>query len=535
MSDSTSSRPNTPPPTDASKTQLESMAQIIIDLQQMIHDLKLEIQASRQETAKTQQAFLDFVNNHTSSPSPSQTIPETVRSIPSPTTSSSNKKSNLTQIMIKSIQNQDHLLETFVNAQTSQFLTLQQLKKNKPPTSSTFPKFGGKSRDEFLKWETNILNILSTDEWSDLYDYPSQDAVSSGHVNPTLNNHLYKNISNQLTGNAKTIMDAKTHLRGDGISLLQALRQTYKATLNNVTLSAKFAELTGGTYFRSATEDIDTFAARTISIAKDLTDNGWPVTSKILKNSFIMRLGPDFTDIIEKHNTNKLPPEWLSHDLNDLMVPAKDHLDLKVALRNHNKSYKQHFTQTPTPPNSQDNSSTTSTVTSQRQISPQAADRQHRIRIAIENGTYKESMFTPEVKPNCCIWHNTQHLSSMCWVLRNMLRKHSTPTSTSSIPSTVAQPPPSTATVVSHLTANTRPVQSPNPPQSTPTNRYPQSSVSFSLHQPRPNVAKQTTTPPASSAPTAPASSASTSSQAFPDMVEIDAQLTNLDDFDLNS
>ena len=76
--------------------------------------------------------------------------------------------------MIKNIQNQEHLLETFITAQNNQFLTLQQMKKDKEPSSSTFPKFAGKSRDDFLKWETNVLNILSTDEWSDLYDYSPQ-------------------------------------------------------------------------------------------------------------------------------------------------------------------------------------------------------------------------------------------------------------------------------------------------------------------------------------------------------------------------
>ena len=483
----------------------------------MIHDLKRELQDSRQETAKIQQAFLDFVTNHSSSPSPSQNIPDSVRSTPSPTASSSNEKSNLAQIMIKSMQNQEHLLETFVNAQKSQFLTLHQLKTNKPPSSSIFLKFAGKSKDVFLKWEANVLNILATDEWSDLYDYSTQDAVSSGQVNPTLNNHLYKNISNQLTGTAKTIMDAKTHLRGDDILLLQALRQTYKATLNNVTLSAKFAKLTGGSYFRSQSEDIDTFAARTISLAKYLNDNGWPITPRILKNSFIMGLGPEFTDIIEKHNTNKLPPEWLSYDLNDLIVPAKDHLDLKVALRNHNKNYKQHFAQTPTTPTPQDNSSAVSTATSKRQLSLQATDRQNRIRAAIENGTYKESTFTPEVKPNCCIWHNTQYLSSMCWVLRNMLRKHSAPTSTPSIPSTITQPPPSNTTVVSRLIANTRPAQPTGPAPSAPTNRYPHSSISFSQQQPRANIAKPISTPPASTDSTV--VPPSTPSQAFPDIV----------------
>ena len=551
---------NTPPaPEPDANTQMASMAQIIMDLQQMVHDLKNELRQSHQETAKVQQAFLDFVSQQSSSqplpsqiPSSSPQVPVSTSSTPNASATSPSKKSSISHLMIKSMQNQEHLLETFINAQNNQFLTMQQMKRDKAPTSSVFPKFTGKSRDEFIKWETNVLNILATDDWSDLYDFSSQDAVSSGTLNSKLNNHLYKNISNQLGGSAKTIMDAKTHLRGDGIALLQALRLTYKATLNNVTLSNKFAELTGGSYFRAQSEDIDTYAARTITLAKDLNDNGWPVTPMILKNSFIMGLGPGFTDIIEKHNTNKLPPEWLSHDLNDLIVPAKDHLDLKLAIRTHNKNYKQHFSQTTTNPTTpSDATTTTSTNSSQRVISPQAADRQHRIRLAIESGTYKESNFTSEVKPNCCIWHNTNHISSMCWVLRNLLRKHNPTAPPPTVPTSVNPLPPSSTTVVSRLTANSRPNPLPNAPPSQQQYRYPQSNATDTTQlthqqhwypktnttaptqQPQAHIAKGSSPTPCSA--TTAADSVPSSHLTFPDVVEINTQLSNLDDYDLNN
>lgn len=114
---------------------------------------------------------------------------------------------------------------------------------------------------------------MATDEWSTLYNHTSHDIVPDGTTSPKLNNHLYKGISLQLTGNSQIIMNAKSHLRGDGVGLFHAIRLTYKTT-TNMSFSKKNSQLTGGSHFRARNEDVDTYVARTLTLIKDLNSNG---------------------------------------------------------------------------------------------------------------------------------------------------------------------------------------------------------------------------------------------------------------------
>ena len=178
-----------------------------------------------------------------------------------------------------------------------------------------------------------------------------------------------------LTDTARTIMNAKTHPRGDGVALFYTLRQIYKSTLSNISLSNKFSKLTGGPHFRAYDESIDAYAARTILLAKDLNDNNWTVSPTLIKYSFIIGLGSDFTDIIEKHNKQDLPKERLPMDINDLIVPARSHHELKLDLRHHNRNYKLHFSTNTKTSSSDVSKAPTDNTSTPKQLSPKDQDR----------------------------------------------------------------------------------------------------------------------------------------------------------------
>lgn len=229
-----------------------------------------------------------------------------------------------------------------------------------------------------------------------------------------------------------------------------------------------------------------------------------------------MGLSPDFTDIIEKHNKNDLPSNWLSYDLNDLILPAKAHLELKQDLRQHNKNYKLYFeqqekSQSPTTP-----SKTPNTTNTPRQLNPKDQDRQNRIRQAITNHSFRVDDFVNEVRPNCCVWHNTADVISMCHVIKNLLNQ----ANTSDIPKAVDQRSTSSVsklTSPTHLPQTTSRISSPPPkiqavqsdsiPATIPTNPQTPSSTAYVSTHPEP----------------------------FPDAEEISHQITNLNEFDLNN
>lgn len=227
-------------------------------------------------------------------------------------------------------------------------------------------------------------------------------------------------------------MNAKSHLRGDGVGLFHTIRLTYKTTAN-MSFSKKFSRLTGGSHVRARNEDIDTYVARALTLTKELNANGWPVSPTLAKHSFIMGLGPDFTDIIEKYNKDDLQSDWLPYDLNNLILPAKAHLELKQEPRQHNKNYKSYFDQRDKSNTPSDTSKSQNTSNTPRQLNPKDQDRQNHIHQAIAKHSFRAEDFSKEVRPNCCVSHNTAHVTSMCHVIKNLLHQANKPDVLSSI------------------------------------------------------------------------------------------------------
>ena len=186
-----------------SELRLSALADLVQNLQQMLQSLQGELTTSRQETLRARNELRDIITAQQTSGNPFSTplrpSDPTSASSPLPTSADLPKKPSAASILMQSIKNQEQLLQTFVQTmqssqalQTQQFLTLQQNKLDKAPTKTTFPSFSGKDHTEFIPWETGILNILATHEWSELYDPVQQDIIVSGSAYLQLNNHLYK-------------------------------------------------------------------------------------------------------------------------------------------------------------------------------------------------------------------------------------------------------------------------------------------------------------------------------------------------------
>ena len=91
------------------------------------------------------------------------------------------------------------------------------------PQCSAFPSLSEKKQYE--EWDEKILSILSTSQWSHLYDNQTLDFITDLTAHPTLSNHLYRYLKLCLKGNASALISAKEHLRGNGLGVLSTLRK----------------------------------------------------------------------------------------------------------------------------------------------------------------------------------------------------------------------------------------------------------------------------------------------------------------------
>ena len=211
-------------------------------------------------------------------------------------------------------------------------------------------------------------------------------------------------------------------------TLLRSLKNTYQGTLTLLEqLKLQGQLLNPDIHIRSKSESVDTFAARTLQIHKELESNGVNISPHILKACFICGLGPEFTDIIRHLNNDSLPMEWQPISITQLLEPARQVLRLAQQQRQHNANYKaQNAKQQQDTPNTNNknksqNKSTkpTAPITDTERI---LKDRQSRIQFAINNDTFKIEDFEKEVQPGHCIFHDQPHgnllnPSKDCWYL----------------------------------------------------------------------------------------------------------------------
>ena len=324
---------------------------------------------------------------------------------------------------------QEHtaLLERLIKISEAQVL-LHTHKKDARNTK--FPIFNGDDINEFTSWYNNILSILASTGWNELYnsgeDRPITETTAQQDPKLTsLSADLYSYLHVAMKKDAQTLMEDKTELRGKGLLFLQTLYQTYNVKLASGELMA--TEKAYANIFRRKDEKISTFASRCKKLRNILKLNGIESPLEGLKLRFIMGLGPDFSDI--QKNLHNLPPDWQTTDMNQLTIVATSYLNSVKSIRTNNEWYKsQNSTshpntdsknvkskqaKSPNKPSSKDDNAT--------RFQAKNSERQSRILRDIRDGTFSAKKYSTEVPNGACIWHGTVHKIPQCTVLHNLL------------------------------------------------------------------------------------------------------------------
>jgi hypothetical protein len=100
------------------------------------------------------------------------------------------------------------------------------LSEKKDDTKANWPKFSGDQK-KFRTWYLAIMAQLSLSPWKDLYD-PVTNNVVKTTTNDGLNGKLYAKLLLSLEGSVLQNVVSRTHLRANGVLLLQDLVKTYK-------------------------------------------------------------------------------------------------------------------------------------------------------------------------------------------------------------------------------------------------------------------------------------------------------------------
>ena len=167
------------------------------------------------------------------------------------------------------------------------------------------------------------------------------------------------------------------------------------------------------------------------------------------RTRFIRELDPDFSDI--QKQIDKLPQEWNSFDINDLLNASRKHLHNVLAIRTNNKLRKEQ--NKPSPPDKENTSKPTekkktTKPQSDKPPTPESSGTNvfkrrssqdidirafikknkellFRIQEDMIKGKYIPSKYEQEVKPGYCIWHNTKsHNHINCDHINALLHKY---------------------------------------------------------------------------------------------------------------
>jgi hypothetical protein len=134
--------------------------------------------------------------------------------------------------------------------------------------SSDWPKFSGDQK-KFRAWCLSILSQISILPWKELYDSSKNDIVTSTS-NVSLNEKLYAKLGVSLEGQVLQDIITRSHLRANGILLLQELVQTYRPKHVPEVFAAKAGEFWSQTK-RLPTESVGSYYNRFQELLDELS------------------------------------------------------------------------------------------------------------------------------------------------------------------------------------------------------------------------------------------------------------------------
>jgi hypothetical protein len=189
-------------------------------------------------------------------------------------------------------------------------------------TKSDWPKFSGDSH-KFRSWYLAIIAQLSLPPWQELYDSARHDIVSCTS-NQALNGKFYAKLLLSLEGSALKNIISCTHLRANGVLLLQELVQTYRSKNVPEVIAAKTSQFWGQTK-RLPTESIDTYYNRFQELLQDLLDGDETISTRSAIRHFLFTFGPEFETIQNNFRIGNLPPNWNTTDWPTILILCCDY------------------------------------------------------------------------------------------------------------------------------------------------------------------------------------------------------------------
>ncbi len=187
---------------------------------------------------------------------------------------------------------------------------------------SDWPKFSGDTK-KFRSWYLSIMALISIPPWNELYDVVRNDVISTTS-NVTLNGKLYAKIVSVLEGQALQDVISRSHLRANGVLLLQELVQTYKPTNVPEVLAAKAGEF-WSKLKRSNGESVDSYYNRFRELLDDLDQADDKISTKSAMRHFIFTLGTEFEAIQNNYRIGNLPAEWNTLHWPSLLILCRNY------------------------------------------------------------------------------------------------------------------------------------------------------------------------------------------------------------------
>jgi len=191
-------------------------------------------------------------------------------------------------------------------------------------TKSDWPKFSGDTT-KFRSWYLAIIAHLSLPPWQELYDSAKHDIVSYTSKQ-ALNGKLYAKLLLALEGSALQNIISRTHLRANGLLLLQELVQTYRPKNVPEVIAAKISQFWGQTK-RMPSESIDIYYNRFQELLQELLDGEEIISPRSAIRHFLFTLEPEFEAIQNLFRIGNLPPDWTTTEWPKILILCRDYFN----------------------------------------------------------------------------------------------------------------------------------------------------------------------------------------------------------------
>jgi len=131
-----------------------------------------------------------------------------------------------------------------VNATLVDLLQYQkESREDKESSNMKFPKFYGKSKQEFEVWHDQSLSILASPGWNKVFqDLKTKKLKTDNDISESLPSRLYAALRVAMGGNAEKLMMTKPETWGKGLLFFHILKKSYKGELHRADLLKKEKE-----------------------------------------------------------------------------------------------------------------------------------------------------------------------------------------------------------------------------------------------------------------------------------------------------